>query len=376
MSVARIGIVGGGQLARMLAVAARDLDLELWVQAASAEEPAVDLAAGVVWGPADDAAATAKLAAGAKAIAFENEFVNLPALARLAGVEFCPRLSSLAPLLDKFHQRTFLQAAGISVPEFIALAPGSPLASPFGYPAVLKSRRQGYDGRGTEVCQNAAELSAVWERLDRPAGWLLEAFVPFDRELAIVAVRDRAGAVALLPPVETQQEAGVCQRVYAPAGIPAAVEAQARAIAVQLLEKLDIVGILGIEFFLTPGGMLLVNEMAPRTHNSGHFSLDACTVSQFTLQLQAVAGLPLGQPTLAVPGAVMVNLLGFEERSECDYADKRARIATLPATSVHWYGKVESRPGRKLGHATACLATADRAAAVAIADRIAAIWYG
>ncbi len=372
-----IGVVGGGQLALMLAAAARNLDLELWVQAAAPDDPAVALAAGVVWGAADDVEATAELATRVRIIAFENEFVDLRALARLTGVEFCPSLLALAPLLDKFHQRTFLQAAGIPVPEFAPLAPGRPAKSPFGYPVVLKSRRQGYDGRGTEICQDAPQLATTWDRLGRPAGWLIEAFVPFDRELAIVAARDRAGEIALLPVVETQQEQGVCQRVCVPAGVPVAIETRARAIAIQVLERLDVVGILGIEFFLTPTGALLANELAPRTHNSGHFSLDACSVSQFTLQLQAVAGLPLSQPpVLTAPGAVMVNLLGFENRTHSDYADKRARLADLADTHVHWYGKSEARPGRKLGHVTSCLATADRAAAMAMADRIAAIWYG
>ncbi|MEO0947308.1 MAG: 5-(carboxyamino)imidazole ribonucleotide synthase [Cyanobacteria bacterium J06641_5] len=377
MSVKRIGIVGGGQLARMLAEAARALSLELWVQAASDREPAVALAAGRVGGAVGDAAATAKLAATTEAIAFENEFVDLAALAHLGGVEFCPRLGSLAPLLDKYHQRTFLQAAGIGVPEFIALAPERFVSSsPFGYPVVLKARRHGYDGQGTFICQDAGELAATWEQLGRPKGWMLEAFVPFERELAIMAVRDRNGDIALLPVVETKQKDGICRRVYVPAGVSAATEARARALATQLLEKLKIVGILGIELFLTTTGDVLVNEIAPRTHNSGHFSLDACSISQFTLQLQAVAGLPLGMPKLIVPGAVMVNLLGFETAQDRDYAEKRARIAALPQTYVHWYGKTASRPGRKLGHATACLEIGDRAAAVEIGDRIAALWYG
>lgn len=376
MSIKRIGIVGGGQLARMLAGAARDLDLELWVQASSDRDPAVAVAAGMVCGAVDDAAATAKLATMTEAIAFENEFVDLEALAKLPGIDFCPRLGSLAPLLDKYHQRTFLEAAGIGVPEFVALAPSRELQSPFGYPVVLKARRHGYDGQGTFICQDARELAVTWERLGRPTGWMLEAFVPFERELAIMAARDRSGDIALLPVVETQQKNGVCRRVYAPAGVSAVTEARAHALATQLLEKLKIVGILGIELFLSTSGDVLVNEIAPRTHNSGHYSLDACSVSQFALQLQAVAGLPLGIPKLTVPNTVMVNLLGFETTQDRDYAAKRAQIAALPQTHVHWYGKTASRPGRKLGHVTACLDTSDRAAAVAMGDRIAVLWYG
>jgi 5-(carboxyamino)imidazole ribonucleotide synthase len=176
--------------------------------------------------------------------------------------------------------------------------------------------------------------------------------------------------------VETQQENQVCRRVLAPADIPATVQAEAEAIAHTLLNSLQAVGVFGIELFLTADGKVLVNEIAPRTHNSGHFSLDACETSQFEQHLRAVCGLPLGNPALNSAGAVMVNLLGYEQ-SHSDYLEKRQQIAKIPQAQVHWYGKSEARPGRKLGHVTVLLSaqTAPREQALAIAQEIEAIWY-
>ncbi|HEY9910163.1 MAG TPA: 5-(carboxyamino)imidazole ribonucleotide synthase [Thermosynechococcaceae cyanobacterium] len=365
----RIGVIGGGQLAWMMGAAAKKLGLELVVQTPSWDDPAVTIAADTILAPVADAAATAQLAAQCDVITFENEFVDLEALELLAdqGVEFRPRLAALRPLLDKYHQRCYLRDLGLPAPQFSML---EEVSSP-AFPIVLKTRRHGYDGQGTFIVKDADHLEATLQSLgDQPL--LVEEFIPFERELAMIAARSVEGAIVTYPVVETQQERQVCQRVFAPATVEPAIAQAAEAIAHTLLESLQVVGVFGIELFLTQDGKVLVNEIAPRTHNSGHFSLDACETSQFEQHLRAVAGLPLGRVTLR-SGAVMVNLLGFET-SQNDYQTQRQQLAALPHTFVHWYGKTGSRPGRKLGHVTA-LANSE-AEQRRIARTIETLWYG
>ncbi|WP_225913835.1 5-(carboxyamino)imidazole ribonucleotide synthase [Leptolyngbya ohadii] len=375
----RIGVIGGGQLAWMMGDAAKKLQIALAIQTPSAADPAVSIATHTVFAPIADAAATAKLAELSDAITFENEFVDLEALRSLDQVQFYPSLNSLAPLLDKYEQRCFLRDRGLPTPEFTAFNPAN---LPDRYPVVLKSRRLGYDGQGTFICRDRSALEAVLQKYpvaDPLNHWLLEAFVPFDRELAVMVARSQTGETVVYPVVETQQENQVCQRVIVTPEVlikpdaPSVVK-QVESIARSLLEALNYVGIMGIEFFLTQDGKVLVNETAPRTHNSGHYSLDACLTSQFEQQLRAVSGLPLGSPDLTAQGAVMVNLLGYEV-AESDYAEKRQQIAQIPHSHLYWYGKSQSRPGRKLGHVTVLLEEGDRDQALQVAQQVESIWY-
>jgi 5-(carboxyamino)imidazole ribonucleotide synthase len=203
---------------------------------------------------------------------------------------------------------------------------------------------------------------------------MLEEFIPFERELAVMAARSVTGDVVVYPVVETQQEEQVCRRVIVPAQVSPEVAAEVDAIARNLLNTLQVVGVFGIELFLTPDAAVLVNEVSPRTHNSGHYTLDACETSQFEQQLRAVTGLPLGSPALKCQGSVMVNLLGYEY-SQNDYLRKRHELATLPGAFVHWYGKSESRPGRKLGHVTVMLDSQASSVALLKAQEIESLWY-
>jgi len=379
----RVGIIGGGQLAWMMADAAQKLGVEVVIQTPNGNDPAVSIAQEIVFAPVDDASATEILAQKCDIITFENEFVNLQALSVLAqqGVCFRPRLEALAPLLDKYHQRCYLSDLGLPVPQFFALDQTENLKSKIeylGFPAVLKSRRHGYDGQGTFIITDFATLEQKlsYETTTKTLNqslFLLEEFVPFERELAIIAARSVEGEIVTYPVVETQQEQQVCRRVIAPAAITPNQVAEIHAIAHTLLNSLEVVGILGIELFLSTDG-ILVNEIAPRTHNSGHFSLDACETSQFEQHLRAVCGLPLGNAALQCAGAVMVNLLGYEN-SHNDYQSQRQQIAEIPQAHVHWYGKTESRPGRKLGHVTVLLDNQNRESASAIAYTIESIWY-
>ncbi len=373
----RVGIIGGGQLAWLMAAAATKLGLELVVQTPDPTDPAVAIAATTILAPIADAAATAQLAAHCDVVTFENEFVDLDALRPLAaqGVQFHPALSALAPLLDKYDQRTYLQKLGIPTPQFWAWPEGALTEPPGPLPVVLKTRRHGYDGQGTFIIRDRATWQTTLEKLgDRPV--LVEEFVPFERELAVMAARSCAGEIVVYPVVETQQEQQVCRRVIAPAAVDNAVVAEVGAIARTLLNSLQVVGIFGIEFFLTADHKVLVNEIAPRTHNSGHYTLDACPTSQFEQQLRAVCGFPLGDVTMPCAGAVMVNLLGYET-SQSDYLAIRQQLAARPNAHVHWYGKTDSRPGRKLGHVTVLLEAPNlQQQAIEQAAAIEAIWYG
>lgn len=370
----RVGVIGGGQLAWMMGAEAPALDIELNIQAVSEDDPAVSRANKVIVGDVDDATATDKLAQISDVITFENEFVDLPALHKLEkmGVWFRPSLATLAPLLDKFDQRSYLKNIGIAVPKFGLYPTAEYIESEFGFPVVLKARRHGYDGQGTFMIKTLLDLE--WLAQTVPIDELLvEEFIPFERELGVIAASN-GSQIAVYPVTETYQESQVCHWTITPADVPKEVAESVKAIAVKILDKLAVVGVLGIEFFLTKDNRVLVNEIAPRTHNSGHYTLDGCETSQFAMQLQAITGLPLGSTALKSSGAIMVNLLGFEE-SDTDYEEKRDRILEIPNSFLHWYGKT-SRPGRKLGHATVLLNGEQLTQAKSVINKIESIWYG
>jgi len=378
---ASIGIVGGGQLAWMLAEAAQRRGVPLVVQTPSPQDPAVALASGVVQADVRDAEATRRLADQCQAISFENEWLDLEALEPLAadGVRFVPDLDALRPLICKRSQRELLQRLNLPSPRWFPLqqlaaspaagargsitngattAPQPPALPPgFDFPLMAKQASGGYDGRGTAVLRCAADLEALLARVE-PDQWIVEEFVAFDQELALVAARDSAGEVACFPLVQTHQHQQVCDWVLAPVEASHALQQRARNIAASLLTSLNYVGVLSIEFFFGQRG-LLVNELAPRTHNSGHYTIEACSLSQFDQQLLTVGGALAPEPELVVPGALMVNLLGFEHRHDddpaADYGPQRAALEALPQAHLHWYGKQGSSIGRKLGHVTVLL---------------------
>ena len=381
-TVKNIGIIGGGQLAWMMAAGAKNLGLNLMIQTPRPSDPAVAIAERVVLGAVADAAVTATLAQQCDAISFENEFIDLLELMKLErqGTRFYPQLRCLKPLLDKYDQRLYCQKLDLPLPRFATLesaADVSQLAAAVaevGLPLALKTRRHGYDGQGTFILSDLDSVKAAWARLGyQPV--LLEAFVPFERELAVMAARSQTGEIALYPTVESQQIDQVCRRVIAPATVSANVQQQVTHIATTLLTRLEAVGIFGIELFLTADDQVLINEIAPRTHNSGHYTLDGCVTSQFEQQLRAVGGFPLGAVDMTCPQALMVNLLGFETATS-DYGARRAALSALPNSHLYWYGKGESRPGRKLGHVTlTCDRTHTRDELNQLIHQIEALWY-
>jgi 5-(carboxyamino)imidazole ribonucleotide synthase len=356
-----IGVVGGGQLAWMLANAAAPLGIAVHVQTPDPADPAVRSASSVVQAGLQDAAGTAELARRCGAITFENEWLDLEALAPLAasGVRFVPSLEALEPLVCKRSQCQLLDRLRLPTPRWCGMpATLQELPEGMALPLMAKVATGGYDGKGTAVLRTSADFSALLRRVPT-ADWILEELVAFELELAITVARDGDGRVAVWPLAQTHQHRQVCDWVLTPALLPHAVQAFARNIACSLVTALDYVGVLSIELFYGPGG-LQVNEIAPHTHNSAHVTIEACHTSQFAQQARIVAGLPLDCTDLRVPGALMVNLLGYET-STSDYAPQRQALAALPGVGLHWYGKQGSRPGRKLGHVTWVLQSDDPA---------------
>ena len=275
----RVGVIGGGQLAWMMTEAAQPLGIDVIVQTPHASDPAVSnahlagysTAAEAVVAPLDDVVATTQLAQRCQVITFENEFVDLKALQTLAdqGVTFRPCLSALAPLLDKYEQRSYLQSLGLPIPSFAKINPEVTSEQlGLGWPLVIKSRRHGYDGQGTFILRDTVGLEQFWQQFsNRPEppteDFMVEAFVPFERELAVMAARSLQGTVVTYPVVETHQQDQVCHWAIAPVPLSPSLNQEIQDIATTLLERLNVVGIFGIELFLTPSGQVLVNENCP-----------------------------------------------------------------------------------------------------------------
>lgn len=349
-----VGILGGGQLARMLALAAAPLGIRTL-----ALDPAADACAGQVaeliaagW---DDEAALAALASRVDAITFDFENVPATTAKRLADqVEVHPNPRALAVAQDRMAEKTLFRETGLNTPEFAAVDTQADLVAAverIGLPAILKTRRLGYDGKGQFRLKVPADIDAAWSALGEAAaehGLILEAFVPFDRELSVVAVRARDGEFRTWPLTRNWHVDGVLSLSLAPAPdtsdeLEQAAVAQAKAIA----EQLDYVGVFALELFVR-GGELLGNEMAPRVHNSGHWTIEGAHTSQFENHIRAVLGLPLGDT--GVRGAsAMLNWIG----------DMPDATPVLAVADGHWhdYGK-DARPGRKVGHATICASDA------------------
>ncbi len=341
-----LGIVGGGQLGRMLALAAARLGFDVAVLERDGDSPAGRVAAHCIVGAYTDRVALEQLAALASVVTYE--FENVPAQAvetlRDLGVETAPGAQALAVAQDRVAEKQFLNANGAPTVAFTAAdtadeAMGA--AAVMGTPLLMKTRREGYDGKGQRWVEHAADAAAVFEALGG-VPVILEAPADFVRELSIIAARGRDGATAIYPLAENHHEHGILRRSLAPARVSPALAEQAERIAARILKGLDYVGVVGIELFELRDGRLLVNEIAPRVHNTGHWTQDGCEVDQFEQHIRAVAGWPLG-PTRAIARVEMLNLLG-------DEAGAWAKLAHEPETRLHLYGKRDAKPGRKMGH--------------------------
>jgi 5-(carboxyamino)imidazole ribonucleotide synthase len=341
-----IGILGGGQLGRMLALAAARLGFDVVVLERKADSPAGRAAARLIVADYGDEAALAELAGLTTLVTYEFENVPAAAVAWLAdhGVEVAPGARALAVAQDRVEEKTFLNANGAPTVAFAAAStPQEAVAAvaAIGAPALMKTRREGYDGKGQRWVEHAPDAAAAFEALGG-VPVIVEAAAEFVRELSIIAARCRDGSTAVYPLAENHHEHGILRRSLAPARADAALNDQAERIAARILAGLDYVGVIGIELFEMADGRLLVNEIAPRVHNTGHWTEDGCEVDQFEQHIRAVAGWPLG-PTRPIAQVEMLNLLGEE-------ADAWAKYAAEPETRLHLYGKREAKPGRKMGH--------------------------
>lgn len=353
-----LGIVGGGQLAKMTAMAALRLGCDIVILERQDSGPAANLATHFITGDWDDPAVLKTLAARVDLVTLENEFVDARGLAAVeaTGAVVLPSSASIAIVQDKFLQKQALESHGVPVPRFAAVSSvehAIEVAGSFGWPVVLKARRDGYDGKGNVTVRSAAQMADGWKTLggDRGRTLMVEAFCPFVSELAIIVTRSRTGETVTYPVVETVQEDHICRIVRAPAPVDAAITARVQEIAARALDAVQAVGSFGVECFLTADGQVLINELAPRVHNSGHYTIEACACSQFENHVRAVLGWPLGSPAMVAPAAVMVNLLGHG--SGAGWPTGVADALAVPGAHLHLYGKTESRRGRKMGHITA-----------------------
>jgi len=347
-----IGIVGGGQLGRMLTLAALPLGFKVVVLNPSPDSPAKQVGAEEIVGDLYDEAALRKLAEAADFITIEIEHMDAAVLEKISELKpgINPSPKTIRLIQDKFAQKEFLKQVKIPVAPFAKvenISEAQAILKKFGGKMLLKTRHGAYDGRGNMVVSNTAQITEAFKRFAGKALYA-EQFVPFTKELAVMVARSTDGAVATYPVVETIHERNICVEVLAPAPVDVKIRKKAEALATKVASLLDGAGMFGIELFLTTDGKVLVNEIAPRVHNSGHYTMDASRTSQFEQHIRAVTGLPLGSTDLLTPAATMINILG-ERDGPTKVEGLREAMAT-PETSVHLYGKSPTKVDRKMGH--------------------------
>jgi 5-(carboxyamino)imidazole ribonucleotide synthase len=331
----------------MLSIAAAQLGFDVCIFTDEPDSPASRVSAKTIVGSYTDGAALADFARRVQVVT--TEFENVPAATAealiAAGAKVAPSPHALAVAQDRFDEKSFFQSIGITTPAFAAISSQADLdaaIAEIGAPAILKTRRLGYDGRGQIRIKTAADAVGAYEKLGAPG--ILEGFCAFEREVSIIAARGWDGAIAYYDLCENEHAGGILSRTTLPAQVSTAVVNAAQSAAQQVLTAFEYVGVLTIEFFVMADGSLVANEMAPRVHNSGHWTIEGALTSQFEQHIRAVAGWPLG-PTTTVAGIEMLNLIG-------ESANGWETLAADPDARVHLYGKRDARAGRKMGHVT------------------------
>ena len=347
-----IGILGGGQLARMLAIAAAQLGLKCHIYAPDGDNPAFEVAGAFTTGDYRD---TERLAAFASAVAVVTyEFENVPAEAVAAIEPICPvrpNGRSLTVTQDRLFEKQFLRDLGLATAPFQAVDSAEALAqaaTALGLPGILKTRRFGYDGKGQISLRTKPDVATGFAELNQPA--ILEGFVPFSREISVIAARGLDGAFRAFDPCENRHKNGILSQTTVPASVTDATARAAQIMAQQIADALDYVGVLGLELFVVGNGVderLVVNEIAPRVHNSGHWTIEGAATSQFTQHIRAICGWPLGS-TRRFGRVTMENLIGDEALAWQEHLGR-------PGAALHLYGKAAIRAGRKMGHVTQVL---------------------
>ncbi|MCE0452792.1 5-(carboxyamino)imidazole ribonucleotide synthase [Brevibacillus sp. AF8] len=355
-----LGILGGGQLGRMIALAGRAMGYRFVTMDPTADAPCGQTADRQIVASYDDVEAAMQLASVSDVISYEFENVDAQVAEVLESRAYVPQGSRLLRITqNRIREKTAIREIGIPVAPFCVVNSLGDLQNAvreLGLPAVMKTATGGYDGKGQWVLRSEAELAEAYETLSKAGTELIvEQFVPFQMELSVIAARNPAGELAVFPVSENIHQENILHLSIVPARISAEVAARAEEIARTIVEKLDVVGLIAVELFLTEDGQLYVNELAPRPHNSGHFTMDACVTSQFEQHVRAVCNLPLGSTEL-LSSVVMVNILGEHLQPVIDQIDKLPRTAKL-----HLYGKAESKAKRKMGHINVLAPTVEEA---------------
>ncbi|XP_028770714.1 phosphoribosylaminoimidazole carboxylase, chloroplastic isoform X2 [Neltuma alba] len=355
-----VGVLGGGQLGRMLCQAASKMAIKVMVLDPQENCPASSLSFDHMVGSFDDSATVEEFAKRCGVLTFEIEHVDVATLEKLEqhGVDCQPKASTVRIIQDKYLQKVHFSRHDIPLPEFIQIEDleGAKRAGEiFGYPLMIKSRKLAYDGRGNAVAKSEAELPSAINALGGfGRGLYVEKWAPFVKELAVIVARGRDNSISCYPVVETIHRDNICHIVKAPANVKWQIRERATEVARKAVNSLEGAGVFAVELFLTSDGVILLNEVAPRPHNSGHHTIESCYTSQFEQHLRAVVGLPLGDTSMKTPAAVMYNVLGEEEGEPGFHLAHQLieRALTIPRATVHWYDKPEMRRQRKMGHIT------------------------
>ncbi len=351
----RIGIVGGGQLARMLIFEAKKMGFMVTVLDPTPQSPGGQVADKQIIASLNDFEAMQELAKNSDYITFDWELADANLLEQLEkeGITVHPSSATLRMIQDKLIQKEFLQKNNIPVARFKSVETKEDIykiGKDFGYPMLLKTRFGGYDGKGNTVLKDEKQIDYAIDIL-KGKPLYVEKFVPFIKEISVIIARSISGEIQIYPVAENIHRNNILHTTIAPARINTSLKKKAEKLARDVMQYLQGAGVFGIEMFITKTGKVLVNEIAPRVHNSGHYTIEACLTSQFEQHVRAVTGLPLGRPAMIVPNAVMVNILG--DRNGKPVVTGMNEALRIPGVNVHLYGKSETKPERKMGHLTA-----------------------
>ena len=350
-----IGIIGGGQLALMLTEAAQDRNIKVCIQTKSMDDPGAFKASKVIQADPLQIKGNKCLIKECKKIIFENEWVNVDKLKQIGSNDsFIPNLDSLAPLVDRISQKRFIEKLKLPSPKWITINDYKSLKEEdkkkWVFPLMAKSFKGGYDGKGNKKILNKGEFN-IFLNNATSEDWIIEEWIDYKNEFALIGSRDINGKIKVFPIVETFQSNNVCHWVLSPAKTTYDIDIFALNIFASIVNELDYVGVLGIEFFFGNRG-LLINEIAPRTHNSGHFSIEACTSSQFDQQICISSGIEPPEIKMKSKGSLMINLLGLKTNYPLHVKDRIQMLSDIKGANIHWYGKTKETFGRKMGHIT------------------------
>ncbi|SES00585.1 5-(carboxyamino)imidazole ribonucleotide synthase [Salipaludibacillus aurantiacus] len=342
-----IGILGGGQLGRMMALSAREMGYRIAVLDPAPDSPCGQVADEQVEAAYDDLKGAEKLAQICDVLTYEFENIDSETATWLEQQMYLPQGSDLLAITqDRCHEKKAIRSFNVPVVPYREVETASELkeaADSLGFPAVLKTTRGGYDGKGQKVIRTEEGLSEAWDELEGKGPFVLEAWIPFEKEISVIVTRSTKGEMTTFPVAENIHVNNILHQSIVPARIPAEVEEEATQIATRLAESFNLIGTLAVEMFVAENGKIYVNELAPRPHNSGHYTINACETSQFQQHIRAVCGWPLGKTDLLKP-VIMVNILGEH------VPDVVNGLTGLPDGHLHLYGKKEARTGRKMGH--------------------------